>query len=171
MRHLLPLLLALLMSLPAATQEIVLVRHAEKAAAPTGDPGLTPEGLARAQALADLLRATPPVLILTSPAQRTRDTAAPTALAAGVTAEPVPISPGDLPTHISLLVEKLSGLRPGQVALVVGHGNTVPQLIAALGGPPQPNLPECAFDRLFRWDMAERQLRIQRYGAGSACPE
>lgn len=171
MRLLPALIIALLLSLPVAAQEIVLVRHAEKAAEPVGDPGLTPDGQTRSQDLAILLRDTPPVLVLTSPARRTRDTAAPTALAAGVMAEAIPIPPGDLPSHIRLLMATLSGLKAGQVALVVGHGNTVPQLIAALGGPPLPNLPECAYDRLFRWHVAEKSLRIQQYGRKSDCPE
>ncbi|OYQ35807.1 hypothetical protein CHU95_05895 [Niveispirillum lacus] len=160
--------LMLLMALPAMAQEIILVRHAEKST--EQDPGLTPAGQARAQTLADMLRATPPTMILTSHARRTRDTAAPAAVQAGVTAEVVPIPPGDMPTHIRLTADKLSGLRPGQVALVVGHSNTVPALIKALGGPPVPDLPECAFDRLYRWDVVEKRLRIERYGAQSACP-
>lgn len=162
------LALALGLAVPAVAQEVVLVRHAEKST--EADPGLTPAGQVRAQALADLLRATPPALILTSPARRTRETAAPTATQAAITAEAVAIPPGDLPTHVRMTAERLAALKPGQVALVVGHGNTVPALIRALGGPTLSDLPDCAYDRLFRWDVATRTLREERYGAGSACP-
>ena len=124
--------LLLLTALPAAAQEIILVRHAEKGSEP--DPGLTPDGQARAQELAKLLKATPPVMILTSPARRTQETAAPAAAQAGITAEVVPIPPGDMPAHVKQLAEKLSALKPGQVALVVGHSNSVP-------GRPAPARP------------------------------
>ncbi len=162
------LALSLCLALPATAQQVILVRHAEKS---TGtDPGLTAEGQGRAQALADLLRTTPPDLVLTSPARRTAETAAPAAALAGVTAEPVTIQPGDLPSHIRATAERLGALQAGQVALVVGHGNTVPAILRALGGPTLPDLPECAYDRLFRWDMATRTLREERYGAESQCP-
>ncbi|MFY8095600.1 MAG: SixA phosphatase family protein [Niveispirillum sp.] len=160
--------LLLLTSLPAAAQEIILVRHAEKGT--EADPGLTPDGQVRAQALAALLKPTPPVMILTSPARRTQETAAPVAAQAGVTPEVVPIPPGDMPPHIRMTAEKLAALKPGQVALVVGHSNTVPAIIKAVGGPAVPDLPECAFGRLYRWDVAEKTLRIERYGAESNCP-
>ncbi|MBJ7415957.1 MAG: histidine phosphatase family protein [Niveispirillum sp.] len=162
------LALTFVLALPAMAQEVVLVRHAEKST--EADPGLTPAGQARAQTLADMLRATPPTLILTSHARRTRDTAAPTAAALGVTPEVVPIPPGDIPTHVKQLAEKLGTLKPGQVALVVGHSNTVTPLIAAMGGPTLPNLPECAFSRLYRWNVAEKTLRIERYGVENDCP-
>lgn len=161
------LALTFVLAVPAIAQEVVLVRHAEKST--EADPGLTPAGQARAQTLADLLRATPPTMILTSHARRTRDTAAPTAAALGVTPEVVPIPPGDIPTHVKQLAEKLGTLKPGQVALVVGHSNTVTPLIAALGGPTLPNLPECAFARLYRLDLATKTLKQERYGMGSMC--
>lgn len=161
------LALTVALSLPSLAQEVVLVRHAEKST--ETDPGLTPAGQARAQSLADLLRATPPTMILTSQARRTRDTGAPTAAQAGVTAEVVPIPPGDIPTHVKQLAEKLATLKPGQVALVVGHSNTVTPLIAAMGGPTLPNLPECAFARLYRLDLATKTLKQERYGMGSMC--
>jgi broad specificity phosphatase PhoE len=162
------LALTFVLALPAIAQEVVLVRHAEKST--EADPGLTPAGQARAQTLADMLRATPPTMILTSHARRTRDTAAPTATQAGATVEAVPIPPGDMPAHIRMTAEKLATLKPGQLALVVGHSNTVPAIIKALGGPTIPDLPECAFDRLYRWDVAEKALRIERYGVESGCP-
>jgi len=161
------LVLTLGLALPSLAQEVVLVRHAEKST--EADPGLTPDGQARAQALAALLRATPPAMILTSPARRTRDTAAPTAAALGITPDVVPIPPGNMPTHIRLTAEKLATLKPGQVALVVGHSNTVPAVIKALGGPPVPDLPECAFGRLYRLNVVTKTLKEERYGVASVC--
>lgn len=159
--------LLLLTALPAVAQEIILVRHAEKGSEP--DPGLTPDGQARAQELAKLLKPTPPVMILTSPARRTQETAAPAAAQAGIAAEVVAIPPGDIPGHVRAVADRLRTLKPGQVALVVGHGNTVPAIIRALGGPPVPDLPECAYDHLFRWNVAEKTLREEWYGEESAC--
>lgn len=159
--------LLLLTALPAVAQEIILVRHAEKGSEP--DPGLTADGQARAQALADLLKSTPPVMVLTSPARRAQETAAPVAAQAGVAAEVVPIPPGDIAAHVRLVADRLRTLKAGQVALVVGHGNTVPAIIRELGGPPVPDLPDCAYDRLFRWGVAEKTLREEWYGEESAC--
>jgi hypothetical protein len=72
--------------LPALT---VLVRHAERAAAPADDPPLTAAGTKRAQDLATTLRDTRFSAVVTTHLIRTRDTAAPTATALGLVPDPI----------------------------------------------------------------------------------
>ena len=66
---------ALLLAGAAQAQTVILVRHAEKAAAPADDPPLTPAGLARAQDLKARLAAAGVTLVIHSEFQRTRLTA------------------------------------------------------------------------------------------------
>ena len=60
----------------------------------------------------------------------------------------------------------------GQRIVIVGHGNTVPALIRAAGGPSLPDLEEREFDNLFIVSVcpcrpgAARLLALQ-YGAAS----
>ena len=107
------------------TTTVVLTRHAEKAGGE--DPGLTEAGQVRAEALAKLLAAAGVDAIFVSEARRTRDTAAPAALAAGI--EPV-VVPGK---ELDELADLLKAHHKGEVVLVVGHSNTIPALAAALG--------------------------------------
>ncbi len=76
-------LVALLLPAPGAAQAttIILARHAEKAA-PSGDPELTPEGMRRAEALAQVVADVRLSAILTTHFRRTRLTAAPAGRAA-----------------------------------------------------------------------------------------
>jgi broad specificity phosphatase PhoE len=147
----------------AALVQVVLVRHAEKAAAPPGDPGLTEEGKQRALALADALQAAGIRRIVTSDYARTRETAAP--LATQLNIEPVAVAnAGDIDAHVREVVRAVHA-GPGPV-LVVGHSNTVPAIILALGGPPVPPIDDDHYDRLYV--LSERDgtpLLVQaRYG-------
>jgi len=126
------------MMIPAVAkgQMVIVVRHAERAdggaaagaAMTTGnDPELSEAGKARAQKLAAMLTDAGIVAIYTTQFRRTKDTAAPLAARIGVAVEPV--SSGDM----SALAAKIKSHAAGAV-LVVGHSNTVPQIIKALGG-------------------------------------
>ena len=69
--------------LPWAVQaqptQVVVVRHAEKSGLPADDPDLSPEGQARAQALARLLQPADVSTIIVTSYRRTQQTAAPLA--------------------------------------------------------------------------------------------
>ena len=135
MRILIALLLALVPSLahaqPPAAQPIYVVRHLNT---PEGqpDPDLLPEGRAAAIALADLMEtdrfqgARRPVAIYVSDFKRTRQTAAP--VAARFALELKIYDPRDTPALIARVRAE-----PGPV-LIVGHSNTVPEIVAQLGG-------------------------------------
>src|SRR5690606_33647422 len=62
----------------------------------------------------------------------------------------------------------------GQTVLVVGHSNTIPDVIAALGGPAMPELCESQYDDLFVLLLGgggEGAALIRaRYGAPSPPP-
>ena len=142
MRILLALLLALLpataLAQPAA-HPVYVMRHLNT---PGGqpDPDLLPEGQAAAIALADLMETDQfegrrPVAIYVTDFKRSRQTAAPAAarLALNITL----YDPRDTPGLIARVRAE-----PGPV-LIVGHSNTVPDIVAALGGTrPAPFVHE-----------------------------
>ena len=47
------------------------------------------------------------------------------------------------------LVTKIRSEHRGQTVFVAGHNTTVPEIIAALGGPQFPPIPETEFDNLY----------------------
>lgn len=146
----LAVLLALAVALPAVASEgtvVVVVRHAEKATDDPRDPALSAAGLARAQALAERLAASPPTVVYSTQFLRTRDTAAPTASAAGVEVSVRPVDAANATRYAADLARDLHALPPGSTALVVGHSNTVPGIVAAISGQPVPDMPETEYDR------------------------
>lgn len=152
----------------ALPELVILVRHAERAAGPAGDPGLTPEGQARAQALAEALAGLRVNAILTTQFRRTRDTAAPLARQLGLQPQVVEATRGR--PHVQAVAEAVRAL-DGTV-LVVGHSNTVTAVLAALGGPALPELCEGSFHHVFLLRPAAEPPRWARlgYGAPSAAP-
>jgi hypothetical protein len=54
--------------------------------------------------------------------------------------------------------------------LVVGHSNTVPKIIAALGGPQMPEICETQFGNLFVLEPAPAGARLVRSLYGAADP-
>lgn len=143
------------------TRTIILVRHAEKAAAGGSDPALSPAGEARAQALAAALAKAGITTIFTSPYQRTQRTAQPLAKALGITPQVVDAA-------VPAVVSAIQSSQGDGAVLVVGHSNTVPGIIAALGGPVLPELPEERFNQLFVLLPGSPPRLVQaQYGAAS----
>lgn len=141
--HSLPLAAALLAPLAALAEPsaIYLVRHAEKAA--TGkDPELTAEGQARARNIAAILQHTGITHVFSTPYARTRQTAQPLAQRNAVTVETYD------PREPKALVDKIRSL-DGAV-LVVGHSNTVPELVRLFGGTPGADIADDEYDRLYQ---------------------
>jgi broad specificity phosphatase PhoE len=140
---------------------LVVVRHADRAGS---EDALSAAGRQRAEALAHALGAERLAAIYTSDTRRARDTAAPLARVLGLTPRVRPAR------DTSSLVSEIFSEHRGKRVLVVGHGNTVPQIIAAAGGPALPDLPENEFDHLFvmtggvPWGRTE--LVHLRYGEG-----
>jgi phosphohistidine phosphatase SixA len=112
---------------------LLAVRHADTLAE-RGDRALSDAGISRAQALAVTVRNAGVTAIITTQFRRSRDTAQPTASALGLTPEVIQISRAALDSHLKQL-EAAVRKHKGGVVLVVGHEESVTQLIAALGGP------------------------------------
>jgi broad specificity phosphatase PhoE len=124
---------------------VILVRHAEKKIVPpeNKDPDLSQAGLARAQELARMFGATGITAIYATQYKRTQQTAKPLADKLGLPVTQVESK------KTSELVKQLRSRNAGQVVFVAGHNNTVPEIIAALGGPKLPIIPEEEFDNLY----------------------
>jgi phosphohistidine phosphatase SixA len=140
---------------------VLLVRHADVDLPPEGaDPGLNEAGLERAAALAHVVVAAGVSAVLTSGFARTKQTAAPVLAALGIGGRVMPD-----PAVVAAQVR--AGVLGG-VVLVVGHSNTVPGVIEALGVVgPAPAIGEREFDNLFVVTLGEpagATLLTLRYG-------
>jgi len=127
---------------------VVLVRHAEKATEPSDDPPLTEAGLARARALAVALDGAGIGSVIVTPFRRTRETAEPLAAAAGIAPTVVDVA-GGLAQHLEAVAQAVRARPPGEPVLVVGHSNTIPAIIGALGGPTLSDLCDSEYANLF----------------------
>ncbi|QYJ06968.1 phosphoglycerate mutase family protein [Qipengyuania flava] len=121
---------------------IFVIRHLHKAQGE--DPPLSSEGAAAAESLADLLEDKGIVAAFATPTRRAMQTAAPLAERTGIT-----ISQYDAfaPEDLVASVEAIDGS-----VLVVGHSNTVPDLVVRFGGKTQPVLTEQDYGTVFMID-------------------
>jgi broad specificity phosphatase PhoE len=122
----------------ARAQKLVfVVRHAERADAGAtmsqmrgqADPPLSAAGMARARKLAAMLADAGIKAIYTTEFVRTQQTAQP--LADRLKIAEQHMAAKDTPA----LVAAIRRQHPDDIVLVVGHGDTVPDVIKALGGP------------------------------------
>ena len=121
-------LAALSLALPVAAQEVApryVMRHLDT---PKGqrDPDLLPVGAAKAQALVAWFEGKPLAAIFVTPYRRTQQTAAPIAAVRGLMVQTYD------PADEAGLIARVKAVA-GPV-LIVGHSNTVPDIVAALGG-------------------------------------
>jgi broad specificity phosphatase PhoE len=133
----------------APAQKLVyVVRHAERADGGASlmqaqsDPPLSEEGRARAAKLAAMLADAGIRGIFATEFRRTQDTARPLASKLGLALEQVSSK------DTEELVRKLRSEHANDVVLIVGHSNTVPAIIKALGGPPV-TVADNEYDNLF----------------------
>ena len=123
---------------------VFLVRHAERAATSghvPADTGLSAAGRERAQDLAHALKDAGIKTIFTTEYTRTQETATPFAESLGI--RPEVVSADDFRS----LVVKVRETRAN--VLVVGHSNTLPQIIRALGVASRITVTESDYDNLF----------------------
>jgi broad specificity phosphatase PhoE len=153
-----------------ATTTMIFVRHAEKALVPVDNPGLSPEGQARARDLARQLVDADVIAgidaIYSTPFRRTMETAQPIADALGLEINTYDYDPeGDG----EAVVDSMVRAHKGKIILVVGHSNTLPAMIADLGASKKvPPIAENEYDNLYLisipWFGKTKTIRL-RYGA------
>lgn len=133
---------------------VFLARHAEKELTPPEDPALTEAGKERAQTLMRMLAGAGIKTIYTSQFLRTKQTAEPLAKQLGIeatalqikmdTKNPRKVSDQSYDEVVAKVYEKA-----GESLLIIGHSNTVPEIIKRLGGDILPSIDEKEFDDLF----------------------
>jgi broad specificity phosphatase PhoE len=145
---------------------VILVRHGEKQPAPADDPSLSDAGVARARALDVALTGTTPSAIVVSQRKRTVETAAVVQQRTGVAPTVIGLDANHV-KNVAAAVMKASG-----VVLVVGHSNTVPAIVTALGGPRLPDICDASYATMFLVVPGRDGLKAQvvrlAYGAPDA---
>jgi broad specificity phosphatase PhoE len=144
----------------AAQNTVFVVRHAERADAGTSaspmmatDPDLSDIGRARAESLAAALRDAGITAIFTTEYKRTRQTAEPLAKALGIQATAVPAR--DMPG----LIERVKA-STGNV-LVVGHSNTVADVVSRLGVADTVKVGDNDYDNLLVVVRVEKPVLVR----------
>lgn len=133
---------------------VFLVRHAEKAPTPPEDPPLSDKGKVRAERLSEVLQKANIKAIYTSQFLRTKQTVEPLARRLGLTAVAIPIKMDRVKTFMvaeestRAFTDKIYGSE-GDAVLIVGHSNTLPEIIKMLGGDTVPELGEKEYDDIF----------------------
>lgn len=118
---------------------VYVMRHLQRDAG--ADPSLNASGQANAARLAAWFGHDRPVAIFVSPYKRARETVGPLAAKLGVA--PREYDPRDTANLVAdVRAEK------GPV-LIVGHSNTVPAIVHALGGPEAPELADDDYARIW----------------------
>ena len=125
-----------------AEPAVFLARHAEKAqSGDPKDPDLSEAGRARATALATVLKDAGITAVYATEFKRTQETAEPLARALGLTTV---IVPGKDTQALAARLKQAQGN-----ALVVGHSDTVPEILKALGVAAPPSIADADYDNLF----------------------
>jgi len=149
-----------------ATTTVIFVRHAEKAAEPAGDPGLSPAGQLRVAELVRQLKDADVVAgidaVYSTPFRRTEETARPIAEALEL-----PLNHYDA-EDTEAIMEYIVKAHKGKIILVVGHSNTLPALIGNMGASKKvPPIADDEYDNIYiisiPWFGKTKTIRL-RYG-------
>lgn len=129
----------------ATTTTFVIVRHAEKTSDDARDPPLSEVGERRARSLAQRLADAPLTAAYATGFQRTQQTAQPAA-----DAHAIKLTLYDAKMPATTLASQLRAAHAHGTVLVVGHSNTVPDIVAALSGQPVDAIPDDQYDLVYR---------------------
>ena len=153
-----------------ATTTVIFVRHAEKDTTSGEDPTLSEAGRRRAAELARQLVDADVVAgvdaVYATPYRRTEETARPVADALGL--QILPYEATDDETTAEASMDEIVRIHKGKVILVVGHSNTLPVLIGAMGASKNvPDINEAEYDNMYivsiPWFGKTKTIRV-RYG-------
>ena len=143
-----------------AQSTVLIVRHAERADAGSrggmtsaADPDLSAAGRARALSLAAALKDAAITAIFATEYRRTQQTAAPLAKALRLTVVTIPSR------DVQELVARVNAA-PGNV-LVVGHSNTIPEVIKSLGVDARVEIADSQYDNLFIITRAQKTALLR----------
>ena len=139
-----------------AEPTVFLARHAEKADGAGADPKnpeLSAVGRERAESLARMLKDAGVVAIFATEYKRTQQTAEAISRATGI--DVTTVSAKETPA----LVGKLKAT-DGH-AVVIGHSNTLPEIIQALGVAKPVTIADDEYDNLFIWTRSAPRAAIR----------
>ncbi len=155
--------LIIILLLSCSTTKIYLVRHAEKNGTTSNADLKTPEGFARANKLRDTMQNFKLTNVFSTNTPRTINTAEPTAIAQNQSVI--------IYTNGDSLIDKLLLLK-NKKFLIVGHSNTLPNIIRHLKLNPgfEGNIADNDFSNFFvivkkwRWGKEKVKLVRKTYG-------
>lgn len=151
-----------------ATTTIIFVRHAEKEQGAGDDPDLTDAGRRRVAELTRQLVDADVVAgvdaIYSTPFKRNLQTAQPLAQELDVPIHRYDPDPEDMEAMLEDIVRR----HKGKIILIVGHSDTIPELIAELGASKKvPPIAENEYDNIYiisiPWFGKTKTIRL-RYG-------
>ena len=123
---------------------VVVVRHAEKLGEDSRDPSLSSAGQERARKLRLMLRDMGITAVYVSDTLRAKETAEPITSSLDLVAVTYP------GREVAALIDQVLKNAAGQTVLVVGHSNTVPEMISLLTrGRESVVLDDAEYDAMF----------------------
>ncbi len=148
------------------TLKVWIVRHAEKDLSDpkAQDPDLTPEGYQRAEALMKALKGQRIDSIFSTDYKRTKLTGFPLADRIGISIKTYDAA------KAGLLVKSLKENATGKNIVIVGHSNTILELIEAFGAKrPIPTVTDDEYDYLFSLTIKGDKVdtKVAKYGKKS----
>ncbi len=145
---------------------VILIRHAEKIIDPNNpDVDLSPAGQARAQEIVRMFGDAGINAIYATQYKRTQQSVKPLADKLGLPINQVNSK------NTAELISQIKSQHAGQIIFIAGHNSTVPEIIAALGGPQYPVIPETEYDNLYVvtvYRTGKAKVVKMRYGAPSS---
>ncbi len=158
------LVMILLFSITSFSQTttFIVLRHAEKADN-TKDTNLSVDGLTRADELRKTLSPISVEAIYSTPFNRTKQTVTPLATAKGIS---ITEYPANIP--YAEFVNELIATHRGKTVVIVGHSNTVPEILKVLSNNTfSVTINENQFDNLFvvtLTDGKQAEVAPMKYG-------
>lgn len=133
----------------AADTMIIVVRHAEKSADDPKDPSLSEQGIARASKLAAVLKDVELKAVYATQYKRTQQTGLIAATQNGLSVQVRAANKENTKTYTSDLLKEILKKHRGETVLIVGHSNTVPEIVKHLSNVDVTPIGENEFDRLY----------------------